>query len=141
MDYDRYLKTMVSCPFCSLRKDEILKQNKSANVILAKAPYHQDHLLVVPKRHILAISELKNEELRDISSLVFWAGKKLEKKYHNLSILYREGGKKKIGKSINHFHINLIPDEVIGSIRVSTKGRKILSEREYVKRTQEIEFK
>lgn len=141
MMYDDYLKTLDKCPFCNLKKQEIVRENKFARVILAKAPYHKDHLLVVPKRHVIKISQLKNNELEEISSLVFWAGKKLEKKHHNLSILYREGNKKKIGKSIDHFHVNLIPDEMIGSIEVNKNGRKVLSEKEYIKRTKELNFK
>lgn len=138
MRYSIFLKEMDSCPFCNLDKKEIIKQNKSARVILAKAPYHKDHLLVVPKRHVLTISELKNSEWEDITKLVFWAGKKLEKKHHNLSILYREGKKKEVGKSIDHFHVNLIPDEKIGSIKVNQKDREFLSEKKYMKRTKEF---
>ena len=139
--YADFLKTMVKCPFCNLKKEEIIKQNKFARVVLAKAPYHKDHLLVVPKRHVLKISQLNKNELEAISSLVFWAGKKLEKKHHNLSILYREGNKKEVGKSIDHFHVNLIPDEKIGSIKINRQGRKFLSEKEYLKRIKELNFK
>lgn len=136
MKYEKYLGLLKECPFCNLRRDEIMKKNKFAKVILAKAPYSQDHLLVVPNKHAILMSDLTLEEKRAVFDLVFWAEKKLSKYHKNLSILYREGNKIEVGKSIDHFHVNLIPDEQIGSVSVNAKDRSILSEEKYVAMTK-----
>ncbi len=141
MKYKKFLKLLKICPFCNLEKDEIIKENNSARLILAKAPYQKDHLLVVPKKHVLTFNELNRKELSDVFGLVIFAQKILNKNYKNLSILYREGDKKKIGKSIDHFHFNLIPNEQIGSISINKKNRNVLSEKEYLIRTKEIRRK
>ena len=61
MLYTKYLKTMRICPFCNLTKEEKLKQNKNAILTIAKAPYTKDHLLVVPKKHVIKFNSLTQE--------------------------------------------------------------------------------
>lgn len=133
MFYNDYLKKVKICPFCMLVKDEILKENKNAMLILAKAPYTKDHLLVVPKKHVLSLTKLNKKEKGDIDNLVDFGMKKLSKKYHNVSILYRQGDKEKIGKSIDHAHYHIIPNLMIGSTDIHLTKRKILSEKDYLK--------
>jgi len=43
-------------------KDEIIRQNKYAILTLAKAPYTKNHLLVVPKKHVLKLNSLSEKE-------------------------------------------------------------------------------
>lgn len=136
MKYNEYLKNISHCPFCFFNEDEILKKNKHAKVVLSKAPYREDHLLVVSNIHVTKMKELNKKELKAIFELVCWTQKKLNKYHENLSILYREGNKKKIGKSIDHFHINLIPNEQIGSVSINSIDREILSDEEYIKKTK-----
>ena len=141
MKYTKYLGLLKDCPFCILKKEEIIKKNKYAKVILAKAPYHKDHLLVVPNKHALKMSELTDKEKSAVFELVVWAEKKLRKYHGCLSILYREGDKERIGKSIDHFHINVIPDEQIGSVRINNEDRNIFSENTYVSMTKKAKEK
>jgi diadenosine tetraphosphate (Ap4A) HIT family hydrolase len=138
MLYEKYLKTLKTCPFCELEKNEIIKQNKFAILTLAKAPYTKDHLLVLPKKHILKLNSLTSKEKQALERLEYYALKKLHKKYKNVSILYREGNKKEVGKSIDHLHIHLIPNMQIGSRDINWRKRKVYSEKEYVKRIKEI---
>ena len=141
MKYNDYLKTIVECPFCSIVPEEILKKNKFAKVILAKAPYNKDHLLVIPNSHKTKISELNSNEKKAIFELVLWAQMQLEKYHNNISILYREGNKEKIGKSVDHMHVNLIPNSQIGSVSINAKDRSILNEERYLKLTREAKEK
>lgn len=138
MLYQNYLKKLKKCPFCNLKKEEILKSNKSALLILAKAPYTNDHLLVIPKKHLKKINSLTKKEKIDLENLEFYGIKKLHKKHKNVSVLYREGNKKEVGKSINHLHIHLIPKIQIGSITLNAKKRKIYSEEDYIEKIKEL---
>lgn len=138
MKYQDFLKTLDGCPFCNLDKREIIRKNKYAKVILARAPYHKDHLLVVPNKHALNLFDLNRAEKIAVMELICWAEKKLRKFHNNLSILYREGNKVAIGKSVDHFHVNLIPDEQVGSVRINAKDRNIYSDKKSIEETEKI---
>ena len=138
MLYKSYLKKLKKCPFCILKKGEILKSNKSALLILARAPYTEDHLLVIPKKHLRKINSLTKKEKEDSEKLEFYGIEKLHKKHKNVSILYREGDKKEVGKSINHMHIHLIPKIRIGSRNIKSEKREIYFETNYFKKIKEL---
>jgi diadenosine tetraphosphate (Ap4A) HIT family hydrolase len=138
MLYNYYLKKMKKCPFCNLDKDEILKENKYSVLILAQAPYTKGHLLVIPKRHVLRLNSLTKKEKDKIEELTYYGIRKLHKKYNNVNILYREGNKKEIGKSINHIHYHLIPEMKIGSNNIKGETRKIDSHERYLKNIKKI---
>jgi len=95
MFYEEYLKNLKGCPFCRLENKEILRSNKYAYLIIAKAPYTKDHLLVVPKRHVFSMADLKKEEKKYVERLLFNSLKKFHKKYKNVTVLFREGDKKR----------------------------------------------
>jgi diadenosine tetraphosphate (Ap4A) HIT family hydrolase len=136
MKYRDFLKNLNECPFCNLNKDIIFKRNSFAKVILAKAPYCKDHLLIIPNRHVLEISELTDDEKYAMFELVLWAQKKIKKRHKSLSILYREGGDS--GKSIDHMHINIIPKEKISPTSQKAINRDIYSDSKYLKEISEF---
>ncbi len=138
MLYEKYLEKLKVCPFCSIKKNEVLKQNKNAILILAKAPYTKDHLLVVSRKHALKLKDLTKQQKEDIEKLINYGMKLLNKKYNNVTILYREGNKKQAGKSIDHMHYHLIPKMKIGSININWKKRKIYSDKDYAKKIKEF---
>jgi|TARA_B100001971_G_C18233394_1_gene565414 diadenosine tetraphosphate (Ap4A) HIT family hydrolase len=138
MLYEKYLKKKHPCPFCNLTKEEILKQNKCAILTLAKAPYTKDHLLVVPKKHYLKFNAMTKAEKDCVDKLVSYALKKLHKKHKNITVLYREGDLKQVGKSIPHLHYHIIPNMVIGAYDINWKKRKIYSEEKYIKEIKKL---
>ncbi len=68
MHYNDFLTTLKTCPFCELSQ-RILLENNSAYLTYSLAPYHPDHLLVVPKRHVEHILDLTDDEIKDIDAL------------------------------------------------------------------------
>jgi len=138
MLYKSYLKKLKECPFCSLKKEEILKENKNAYLILAQAPYTKSHLLVVPKKHALKLNLLSRKQKDDIEKLIYYGLKKLHKKYNNVSIVYREGNKREVGKSIDHIHYHLIPNMKIGVCDIDGNKRKIYSDQDFIKKIKEL---
>ena len=136
MLYKKYLKEMTGCPFCKT-KDRIFKENSQAFLTYAKAPYHPDHLLVIPKRHVTSFFDLTKEEKQKIDDLVSIGTKILKKlKYTNFTILVREGSKS--NKSIPHLHYHLIPNIRMGDVDYKGKGRSILKDDEIAKLTKKI---
>ena len=138
MLYENYLKNKHPCPFCILTKEEIIKQNKYALITLAKAPYTKDHLLVIPKKHHVKLSSLSHDEKEGVEKLLYYGMRKLHKKYRNVTIIYREGDLKKVGKSVLHLHYHLIPKMQIGSYDICLNKRKIYSDKEYFKKIKKV---
>jgi len=138
MLYEKFLKKKHPCPFCHLLKDEVIRQNKHAILTMARAPYTKGHLLVIPKKHVLKINKLSKKQKDAVEKLIYYGMKKLHRKYKNVTVLYREGNKKQVGKSINHVHYHLIPELQIGAQEKIWKNRKILDEKDYIKKIAEL---
>jgi len=94
-----------NCPFCNSIKD-VVKEYSHCYLIKNLYPYRntQDHLLIVPKRHIRTWNELNVEELQQIQSIIW---DYLDKWY---LLLGRQFVKKGCinHASVHHLHIHLI---------------------------------
>lgn len=129
MLYKEYLKNLDRCPFCS-GKDRIIKENKSAYLTYALAPYHKHHLLVIPKRHDHSMLDMKKNEMSDVNTLIrHGLGLLHALGYHDCSVLVREGNVGRI-KSIEHMHYHIIPDVALGDLDHYGKQRKIMTDSE-----------
>lgn len=93
------------------------------------APYHKDHLLVIPKRHTENILEVADEEIKDVYDLQKIGLRILQKLgYSNISLIVREGDL--TGKSVSHLHYHLIPNVHMGDVDHAGMERTILTEEE-----------
>ena len=143
MKYSDYLINVLKsdCPFCDIKKDYILEKWKHFSVILSRAPYIVDHLLIVPNRHIIRLWEINSEEWNTLIPLIRKWIKKLEKIHKEVNLLLRDGvADWIIWKSIDHLHFHLVPDCPIYSSN-SWLGRKIFSDHQYLKRISEFRVK
>lgn len=128
------------CPFCWMTKEFIVEQSKYFYVIWARAPYTEDHLLIIPNRHVVLFNSLSREEVQDLMSLVARWDSFLHKKYSDVALLLRDGFTWwKWGKSVDHMHFHLIPDMEIWSMWSSWwVNRKYLTEKEVIQRVKAI---
>ena len=143
MKYDDYLLKILKdeCPFCDIKKEYILEKWKHFTVIIARAPYTPDHLLIVPNRHLVRLWEITMEEWWTLVPLIEKWTKKLEKIHSEINLLLRDGvANWIIWKSIDHMHWHLIPDRPVYS---STWwwNRKVYSDFQTVKKTAELKEK
>jgi len=116
MEYKDYLLKILKgeCPFCGINKDYIVEKWKYFSVILARAPYVKDHVLIIPNRHIIRLSEIKPEERKTLIPIIEKWTKKLEKIHKEINILLRDGVANGIAwKSVDHLHFHLVPDCLI----------------------------
>lgn len=67
----------MECRFCNYEKSEVLKENEYAQVILSNPRKVAGHFLVVPKRHVEAPWELKQQEVTAVFELIFEIEKKI----------------------------------------------------------------
>lgn len=69
---------LVDCPFCETEgQGEVIEESSHAYVIQNLFPYDlwefrnvTEHLLVIPRRHVKSLDELKDDELRDVIRLL-----------------------------------------------------------------------
>lgn len=113
------------CPFCNTDAKEKILENKTAYLTFALAPYHPDHLLVVPKRHIEHILDITGEEMAGVDSLQKKGWALLRKLgYGSVSFIVREGDQS--GRSVTHTHFHVIPEVRLGDIDHNGAERRIL---------------
>ncbi len=106
---------MESCIFCKIinkeEKADIVYEDEKSIVFKDINPIAQVHLLVVPKKHIASIKDLKSEDKDLMAYLVFTAKKTAEKEklkgYKLLINVGREGG-----QIIDHIHVHLLAGEI-----------------------------
>jgi len=110
--YDRpYKYTLKSdwfakeCPFCSLKENKIVKEYKSFYLIKNKYPYPYtaDHLLAIPKRHLVKWQDLSLEELNELRDII---ANYLDKWYMMLGRHFWPHPK----ASVEHLHIHFIKE-------------------------------
>lgn len=113
MKYDDYLLKVLKdeCPFCDIKKEYVIEKWKHFTVLLARAPYIKDHLLIVPNRHLIRLSEITSDEWQTLVLLVEKWTQKLERIHNEVNLLLRDGvANWVLWKSIDHLHFHLIPD-------------------------------
>ena len=138
MKYKDFLKDVQGCPFCGIENRRAIKENDTAYLTYALAPYHPDHLLICPKEHSEHLLELTPEEIKDIDSLQKETLAALEKLgYQDITIMVREG--KKSGKTIRHSHYHIIPTVVLEAGIHSESDRDVLTPAEQDAVTKRIQ--
>ena len=131
MEYSEYRSQLTSCPFCN----EIIPISETKNfyITLARAPYTKDHILVVPKKHVIFLNELTKEEQQELRETVNVRNNIMLKHYHGTSILLRDAHENGTsGKSIGHLHAHIVPDCWIGALTGDNEDdRHFFEEDEY----------
>ncbi len=129
----------LDCPFCADEiKERAIFEGDYTMVVLSNPRLVYGHLLIIPKRHVLKYSELKENEVLEIFSLL---AKYQEKVLLNLSkgtevrqnhIPHKENSR----THVNHFHFNLLPRDVedVFSQKVDIHIRKLYEELSEVER-------
>jgi diadenosine tetraphosphate (Ap4A) HIT family hydrolase len=99
----------TECPFCNLAEDRIWLQTDSAFALVDNFPVSPGHTLVIPGDHVEAVSELPENDVNELWSLVAHVRKLLLEKYKpdGFNIGINEG--KAAGQTIAHAHIHIIP--------------------------------
>ena len=96
------------CIFCNPER-EILAENASALAFLDSYPVSQGHVLVVPRRHVVTVWDLRDDEYAGCFDLVRNARTTIESRHRpdgfNIGVNCGEAA----GQTVLHAHIHLIP--------------------------------
>lgn len=128
--YSEFNSQLHECPFCQIRKHLIIAEYPKAFMTIALFPYHEDHILIIPKKHITSFLDLSSEEYEEITSLLK-IGMRMTKNigHENATLFVREG--KNSGKTVPHLHYHIVPEVVIHS-DIDPAKRIMLSEEQTV---------
>ena len=142
LDYVTTDRSELECVFCLTAEvsaaagqpvDEhvvdplVVHLGRTAYVILNRYPYNNGHVMVVPRRHVAALSGLTTEELHEIADLTQRSEIVLREAYQPGGInLGLNLGKPSGGGIQHHLHVHLVPRwvgdanfmTVIGNTRV-----------------------
>lgn len=107
--YEGVLKALTKCNFCDLKEKYIIMEKDDVVLSVNLFPYIDYQLIIIPRRHIKELLELKKEEwlaIRELSDLTI----KLYKNFFDVfdvNLIYREGERSQ--KTVEHMHFNIIP--------------------------------
>ncbi len=143
MRYDEYLLKVLrdECPFCDIKKEYVIEKWKHFTVLLSRAPYIRDHIMIVPNRHLIRMSEITQEEWWTLVPLIEKWMRKMETIHSEVNLLLRDGvANWKVGKSIDHLHFHIVPDIPIYSTN-SWWNREIYTDYQLEKETSAFKAK
>ena len=100
---------MISdCIFCILDRS-ILAESELSLAFFDSYPVSKGHTLVVPRRHVMSIWELTNEEYADGFNLVRQVKNILQEKFEPQGFNVGVNCGEVAGQSVWHSHIHVIP--------------------------------
>ena len=143
MKYDDYLLKVLKeeCPFCNIEKKYVVEKWKHFTVLLARAPYIRDHILIVPNRHLIRMWEITPEERLTLIPLIEKWMRKMEVIHSEVNLLLRDWiANWKVWKSIDHLHFHIVPDIPIYSTN-SWWNREIYTDYQLAKETLDFKAK
>jgi diadenosine tetraphosphate (Ap4A) HIT family hydrolase len=102
----------ADCLFCrqtDLSVNRIAESNQTCFVRFDNFPATPGHVEIVPKRHVVSMFELTEEEVVDAYRLLQVMRRRLEEQHRpdGFTIGVNEG--RAAGRSVDHLHIHLIP--------------------------------
>ncbi len=122
--YRDVLRTIAKhgkCPFClkhfTYHKNPVLLESGSWFITKAQWPYKnaKHHFLIISRKHVEQITDLKTDDFVDLGRLVQWAVKRYRLRGGGLA--GRFGDTKHTGATVCHLHFHLIvPDKKKGHV-------------------------
>lgn len=116
LQYVRKLIPEEGCVFCRCAQHEpkfetlCVYQSKHSMVVLNKFPYNSGHVLIVPKRHVAQIFDLKDEEYFDVMNLLRLGAKAVEAAYEPAGFNMGMNHGRVSGAGIpDHLHFHIVP--------------------------------
>ncbi|NJE26208.1 HIT family protein [Thermococcus sp. MV5] len=99
----------MNCPFCIPTQGALLYEDEKIRILIDSYPANKGHLLVVPKRHVEKLEDLREDEkfalLKGIEISIQNLKKLLNPDGFNIGINLGEAA----GQTVPHLHIHIIP--------------------------------
>ena len=109
--YGEIWRNTGKCVFCDLREKYIVNEVDNVVLTVNLFPYIVGHLLIIPRRHIEAFSEVSDKEFIAIRKLAVYGENLLKEKLEieQVWFMFRMNGGFSGQKTVPHVHAHLIP--------------------------------
>lgn len=94
----------MDCPLCDLSKQEIVYEDEFCYSMVIIEPLKENHLMVLPKRHVTSLADLADKESLAITKILGRLGKIFVEDEGEDPIIFMNLGKHSTQPHI-HFHI------------------------------------
>lgn len=99
----------MSCPFCSLPPERIVRRSDLAVWIYDGYPVSPGHSLIIPTRHIGSFFEISTEERLAMLDLLDQAKGEIENRFRPPAYNIGINDGTVAGQTVPHLHLHLIP--------------------------------
>ena len=101
---------LMGCDMCNAlhQKYRIVDENKYCFCIVNLEPLKEGHVRVLPKRHLIRMSEFSEREVKSMFDMIDDISFRLGNRYNQGIIKFLNGDEH---KSQEHFHIHLLPSK------------------------------
>ena len=99
------------CIFCdpSVKEKFMILENNLFHSRWDEYPVSDGHALIVPNKHIISFSDLSDEEVIKMYDVILRTKKVIDSKYHPHACNYGINDGKAAGRTVDHFHMHVIP--------------------------------
>ena len=99
----------MDCIFCNIDNKKIIHEDQYWVSVYDEFPVNEGHVLIISKRHISDMTELKSNEWAYLHSAIMFIEEYIKEKFNcdgfNIGINQGEVA----GQTIKHLHIHIIP--------------------------------
>lgn len=99
----------MSCPFCSLPPERVLRANPHALALRDGFPISPGHTLVIPRRHVASLADLNADEACALWALLGEARAELDDAFKPDGYNVGVNDGVAAGQTVMHLHVHLIP--------------------------------
>jgi diadenosine tetraphosphate (Ap4A) HIT family hydrolase len=99
---------MTACPFCHLREPQITG-TAHAFAIADKNPISSGHSLIIPRRHVVSIFDLQDDEYTECFRLARSLKALLKMRHHPVGFNLAVNDGRAAGQTVRHAHIHIVP--------------------------------
>jgi len=128
----------MNCPFCNPETitQQTIFETENEHVFYNLGPRTKGQCLVVPKRHVVNVREMKNEELASLLQTVKIVSEKLQAYLQPAGFNYGFNEGEASGQTVPHLHFHIMPryaDDGIAEVHIfrnSSDEKRFMSENE-----------
>ncbi|WP_442931539.1 HIT family protein [Mycobacterium sp. 050128] len=110
--FDRPQRVLRSCRLCNIEAQEpTIHQSADASAVPSLGSFIAGWTLVVPRRHVLALSDLSSDEWSGFTSTVNYVRTRIEGAYGDvISFEHGSAGPNRLaGCGVDHAHLHIVP--------------------------------
>lgn len=107
--YDEIWQNVGKCAFCDLNDKYIVHEENNVVMTVALFAYIDGHFMIIPRRHVQSVKELRSDEWETMRKFMYIA-KKIIRETHGIKgmqIIQKDGASAQ--STVEHIHFHCVP--------------------------------